>query len=189
MKKDDTISNVIVSPSEFPGSSVDTYNFLELIDQFLFEGFKVLLICPKRGKNDNAYFGEYNPNLEILRINCKLPRLNELDNGIKVINYFKFILFLFLEIITVVRIPKTRKVKKLYIRHSILTMQLPLFLKLIGTTTLVDGEIVSDTMKHLLPLIFLKLFSAYEKKIIKFYSYFKVSSIFQVPNLEAIGYL
>lgn len=188
MKKLDTVSIVIVSPSEFPGSSGDTYNFLELMNQFLFEGFKVLLICPKSSKNNDTDFEGYNPNLEIVRINYRPPRLNELDKGIKIKNYFEFAWFLLLEIVTVLRIIKTRKVKKLYIRHSILTMQLPLLLKLLKITTLADGEIVSDTMKHLLPVIFLKLFSAYEKKIIKLYSYFKVSSISQVQNLEAIGY-
>jgi glycosyltransferase involved in cell wall biosynthesis len=67
-------------------------------------------------------------------------------------------------------------------------MQLPFFLKLFGVTTLVDGEIAGDTVKHLMPSILFKLFSAYEKKIIKFYSYFRVDSISQVENLVAMGY-
>ena len=67
-------------------------------------------------------------------------------------------------------------------------MQLPIFLKLLRITTLADGEIVSDTIKHLLPTIFFKIFSSYEKNIIKLYSYFKVSSVSQLKNLEAIGY-
>ncbi len=73
-------------------------------------------------------------------------------------------------------------------RHHILTMQLPFFFKLLRITTLVDGEIVSETVKHLMPSIFFRLFSAYEKNIIKFYSYFRVDSISQVDNLEIIGY-
>ncbi|WP_458747524.1 glycosyltransferase family 4 protein [Candidatus Nitrosocosmicus sp. T] len=183
-----TIPIIIVSPSEFPGSSGDTYNFLEIIDQFLFEGLKVILICPKSSKNDSTDFGKYNPNLEIVRVNCKPPRLIELDKGIEIKDYFKFVWFLLMETITVLRTIKTKKVKKLFVRHSILTMQLPIFFKLLGITTLADGEIVSDTIKHLFPVIFLKLFSAYEKKIIRLYSYFKVSSISQVKNLETIGY-
>ncbi|WP_222424727.1 glycosyltransferase [Candidatus Nitrosocosmicus arcticus] len=179
---------VIVSPSEFPGSSGDTYNFLELIDQFLLEGFKVLLICPKSSKNRNLNIGQNNSNLEIVRINYRPPRLNELGKQIKIENYFGFIWFLLLETYTLLRIIKTKKVKKLYVRHSILTMQLPILFKLLRVTTLADGEIVSDTIKHLLPSIFFKLFSTYEKNIIRLYSYFKVSSISQLKNLEAVGY-
>jgi glycosyltransferase involved in cell wall biosynthesis len=52
----------------------------------------------------------------------------------------------------------------------------------------VDGEIVSDTVKHLLSGVTFKLFSAYERKVIKFYSYFRVDSKSQVENLAAIGY-
>jgi glycosyltransferase involved in cell wall biosynthesis len=179
---------VIVSPSEFPGSSGDTHNFLEIINQFLSEGLKVMLICPKSIKNDTADFGQYNPNLEVIRINCRPPRLNELNNGIKTKNYFKFIWFLLLETITVLRTIKTKKVKRLFVRHSILTMQLPIFFRLLRITTLADGEMVGDTIKHLFPAIFLKLFSVYEKNVIRFYSYFKVSSMSQVDNLATIGY-
>lgn len=182
------ISIVIVSPSEFPGGSGDTYNYLELINQFLFEGLKVLLICPKSTRHVNSNFEQYNPNLEIVRINCKPPRFNELEGQIKTKNYLEFIWFLLVETIVILRIIKSKKVSKLFVRHSILTMQLPIFFKLFRITTLADGEIVSDTMKELLPSRLLKLFSIYEKKIIKFYSYFKVSSASQVKNLTDIGY-
>ena len=101
-----TMPIVIVSPSEFPGSSGDTYNFLELINQFLFEGFKVLLICPESNKSGNADIGSNNPNLEIVRINCRPPRLNELGERIKIKNYFEFVWFLILETFTVLRIIK-----------------------------------------------------------------------------------
>lgn len=179
---------VIVSPSEFPGSSGDTYNFLEIINQFLLEGLQVVLICPKSSKKDGPDFDRNNPNLEVIRINCIPPRLNEVSNGIKTKKYFKFLWFLLMETITVWRTIRSKKVKKVFVRHSILTMQLPIFFKLLRVTTLADGEIVSDTVKHLFPPIFLKLFSAYEKSMIKLYSHFKVSSASQVENLESIGY-
>ncbi len=110
MQKHDTVP-IRVSPSEFPGSSGDTYNFLELIDQILFEGFKVLLICPKSSKKENTNFGEYHPNLEIVRINYKPPRLIELGKGIRIKDYFKFVWFLLLEIVTVLRIIRTRRIR------------------------------------------------------------------------------
>jgi glycosyltransferase involved in cell wall biosynthesis len=183
-----SIPIVIVSPSEFPGSAGDTYNFLEIINQFLFEGLKVVLICPKSNKNDRIDFGQNNPNLEVIRINCRPPRLNELDKGIKTKDYFRFSWFLLMETITVLRTIQKKRVKKLFVRHSILTMQLPIFFKLLKITSLADGEIVSDSVEHLFPDIFLKLFSAYEKNVIRLYSYFKVSSKSQVKNLETLGF-
>jgi glycosyltransferase involved in cell wall biosynthesis len=184
----DTNPIVIVSPSKFPGTSGDTYNFLEIINQFLLEGLRVVLICPKTSKKDGVDFEKNNPNLEVIRINCIPPRLNEINKGIKVKDYLKFLLFLLMETITVWKTIRGKKVKKLFVRHSILTMQLPILFKLLKVTTLADGEFVSDTVKHIFPAIFFKLFLGYEKRIIKLYSYFKVSSTSQVENLENIGY-
>jgi glycosyltransferase involved in cell wall biosynthesis len=188
MKNHDAIPIVIVSPSEFPGSSGDTYNFLELIDQILLEGYKVLLICPKSSAKDHSNFEDYDPNLEILRINCKPPRLIQLGKENRIKDYIRFVWFLLLETTTILRLIRARKIKKIYMRHHILTMQLPLFFRLLGITTLVDGEIAGDTVKHLMPSLLFRLFSLYEKKIIKFYSYFRVDSISQVENLVAMGY-
>lgn len=178
----------ILSPSDFSGNTGDTSNFLEMINQFLLEGLKVLLICPKNAKDEYPNFEHQKQNFEVITINCYPPRLNEIKESKEIKRYFEFIWFLLIETFTVLRIIRSRKIKKIYVRHSILTMQLPLFFKLFGITTLADGEIVSDTINGLLNPILSKLFFRYEKIIIKFYSFFKVSTPSQIKNLTDIGY-
>jgi glycosyltransferase involved in cell wall biosynthesis len=159
-----------------------------LIDQFLFEGLKVLLLRPKSNKNDQLSSQFQNSNFEIKRINCKPPRLKNINNSLKHKDYLEFGWFLLVESITVFRLILKYHVKKIYVRHSILTMQLPILFKLLRITTLADGEIVSDTLKELMPLFFFRILSSFEKRMLKFYTYFKVSSSSQVKNLVDYGY-
>jgi len=178
----------ILTPSDFSASSGDVSNFKEMLNQILFEGINVLLICPKNSKNDYPYFNDQPKNLEVIKINCLPPRLTEIKGKVPIKKYLEFLLFLLIETITVLKLVKSRNIKKLYVRHSILTMQLPLVFNLLRITTLADGEIISDTIHDLLNPLFFKIISKYEKKIFKYYSYFKVSSPSQVNNLIQIGY-
>ena len=182
------ISIAILTPSDFSGNTGDTSNFLEMINYYLLEGLQVLLICPKNSKNEYPNFNHQYPNLEILKINCKPPRMNEIEAGKKFKKYFEFAWFLLIETVTVIRIIRSRKIKKMYVRHSILTLQLPLFFKLLGITTMADGEIISGRIKDLLSPFMLKLFSFYEKKMIRFYSFFKVSTEPEAKYLTDWGY-
>jgi glycosyltransferase involved in cell wall biosynthesis len=178
----------ILSPSDFSASSGDVSNFKEMLNQFLVEGLKVLLICPKNPKDMYPYVEDLQKNLEIIKINYFPPRLIDVKGRIHIKRYLEFLLFLIIETITVLRIIRTRKIKSIYVRHSILTMQLPFILKLFRIKILADGEIISDTVHDILNPLFFRIFSKYEKKIFKCYSYFKVSSQSQVKNLIELGY-
>jgi glycosyltransferase involved in cell wall biosynthesis len=179
----------VLSPSEFPGTSGDTVNFTEIIDQFLVEGLRVLLICPKSNKTEMPNFKYNKESLEIVRIKCTPPRLNELKEGIKIKNYFHFVLFLLMETFTVLRLILTKDIKKVYVRHSILTMHLSILFKIFNIKTVADfsAEFITDSIKGLTSPIVIKIFSIYERKIIKYYNYLKVSTQSQKKDLQRIG--
>lgn len=183
----DNIHITILSPSEFSGTSGDTANFMELINQFLLEGLKVLLICPKSDKTFVPHFEFNNHNFNMIRISCKPPRLREVKQGVDIRHYFGYIWFLLIETITVLRLIRSQKIKNMYIRHSIFTMHLPIFFKIFKIKTVADGEVMSDLIRDLMNPIILRLFTSYEKRILNFYTYFKVSTYAHKKDLERLG--
>lgn len=183
----DNIHITILSPSEFSGTSGDTANFMELINQFLVEGLKVLLICPKSNKTYVPKFESNNENFKMIRINCKPPRLNEMKHGVHFRHYFEYLWFLFVETITLLRLIRTEKITRIYVRHSILTMHLPILFKIFRIKTVADGEVMSDLIRDLMNPTLLKLFTKYEKRIINYYTYFKVSTNAHKRDLEKLG--
>jgi len=175
----------IITPARFPGTAGDTANYSEIINQLLRNGFEVLLICPESG----SVVTESLANFDIIRIPCRPPRLNEIKNGIGFKTYLRLFLFLIIESLVVLWILKHRKIKYAYMRHSILTMQLPILLKLIRIKTIADGELITDWMRQRVNPKFFRLLRFLEKKIFNLYSYYKVSSQMQAENLLELRFL
>jgi glycosyltransferase involved in cell wall biosynthesis len=177
----------IITPARFPGTAGDTANYSEIIDVLLRKGFGVLLICPKSEftkENQMQALG----NFEIIRIPCRPPRLEQIKNKSGINHYLRLFLFLILESLVVFWILKSRRIKRVYMRHSVLTMQLPFLLKLLRVKTIADGELISDLLKERLNPRFFRFLSSFEKTIMNFYSYYKVSTNVQAENLQYLGF-
>jgi glycosyltransferase involved in cell wall biosynthesis len=178
----------IISPSRFPGRDGSTANFTEMIHQFKQEGLKVILICPKSPDPGNKGFTESSDYLKVIRIPYTPPRLAQIKGRIGLRDYARLFLFLFLEVLTVLWTLKRRGIKYTLLRHSILTLQLPMLLKLIGIKIIADGELLSDSgMAELNNSAMSKLLLLYEKQVVKMYSYFKVTTQGQAEKMVRWG--
>jgi len=179
---------VVISPSKFPGTTGDTANYSEIVNQLAKDGFKVFLICPKNPDTKNQTLS-LSKDVKIIRIPFLPPRLNEIENKAKTIDYFRLLIFLFIELLTVWSLVTRKRIRYGIIRHDILTIQLPFFLKLFRIRTLADGKLLDKILKDKTKKTFYKLIQKYEKSAINCYNFFKVTSDGQLINdLKKIGY-
>lgn len=177
----------VISPSEFPGKTGDSVHFSVMINQLAAEGFKISLICPKIKSSDDKN-GGFSSNIEITRIPFHPPRLKEITKKLGPKHYLDLFLFLFAESLTVLWVLATKRIKHVFIRHSILTIQLPVILKLAGTRVVADvAELVSASIKYEFNPNFLWLLKSFEKRTIKLYKCFKVQTNSQAKNLQKFG--
>ena len=176
----------MISPAEFPGTAGDTANFSEMIRQ-LSIGLRVLLICPKSSDSNNKDLG-FSSNVEIIRIPYCPPRLKQIKNEFKLKTYFQLFFFLSVGFFTVLGTLARKRIRFVFIRHGILTLHLPIIFRLFRIRVIADGELISDSSKdHINPKI-LWVLKKYEKKVMKFYTYFKVSTLNQTENFQKFGF-
>lgn len=176
----------IITPAKFPGTAGDTANYTEIINQMDAEGMEVILICPAIDK----IIREVNlPKSTIIRIPIRPPRLEQIRTNTSIRHYISALSFMFVESIMVLWILKRKRINHVFMRHGLLTMQLPFLLKLIGIRTVADGETVTDYLEDMrINKVVFKLLRRFEKRAIKAYSFFKVSSCNQAQSLEILGY-
>jgi glycosyltransferase involved in cell wall biosynthesis len=177
----------IITPSKFPGTDGSTANFSEMINQLRAEGFKILLLCPKNPDSSDKNPKESSPSFRVVRIPYPPPRLAQIKNGMGLKHYVKLFVFLIVEFFIVLRALSGTKIRYVFLRHSILTFQLPLLLKLIGIRIIADGELYSD-ITELSNSAFSRLIVFYEKQIIKMYTFFKVTTLGQAEIMERCGF-
>jgi glycosyltransferase involved in cell wall biosynthesis len=180
-------SVAIISPARFPGTAGDTANFMEIIDQLTSENIQPILICPKSPKSKSNNGNQYSK-LKIIRIPCVPPRLKDLKNKIGIRQRISLLYFLLIESIVVIWTLKRTGVRSVFMRHSILTIQLPFILKVMGIKIVADGELVRDSLGSLVSGASLKILYWYELKAIRKYSYFKVSTNAHAKSLSLLGY-
>ncbi len=178
---------VVISPSKFPGTTGDTANYSEIVNQLAKDGFKVFLICPKNPDAKNQTLS-LSKDVEIIRIPFLPPRLQEIKDKVKTSDYFRLLIFLFIELLTVWSVVTRKKIRYGIIRHDILTIQLPFFLKIFRIRTIADGETLDEILKNKTKKIFFKLLQRYEKRAIKYYNFFKVTSDGHLNNLKKLGF-
>lgn len=176
----------IITPARFPGTAGDTANYTEIINQMVSDGMRVVLVCPPA---DGVVHENSLPKATILRIPFRPPRLEQIKTKISIRHYANALLFMVIESMTVMWIIKRNRIDHVFMRHGLLTMQLPFLLKLMGVRTIADGETVTDYLEHLhINKIVLGLLRRVEVSAVKAYSFFKVSSQSQAQSLQALGY-
>lgn len=175
----------IITPAKFPGSSGDTANFLEIINQLTSEDIKVVLICPKDGNGDK---NQISAGVEIIRIPCKPPRLKDVETGVGRWQVIKLLYFLLIESFVVIWTLKHKKIKSVFMRHSILTLQLPFILRSLGAKVVADGELASDLVTTTVGPLSSRIMNWYEKRAIQKYSYFKVSTKPHAESIVSLGF-
>src|SRR5947208_2151428 len=109
---------VVISPAKFPGKAGDTANYSEIINQLSSDGFRVLLICPKSSDSNGTNF-EIRSGVKIIRIPYEPPRLKQIKNSFKPKHYLQLLLFLFLESSIVLWTLTTKRIRHVFVRHSI----------------------------------------------------------------------
>lgn len=176
----------VISPSEFPGKSGDSTNYTEIINQLSKEGFKVLLICPKTDKKNQVNNG-ISPDVEIQRIPIQPPRLRQLKDGIKTKDWIKIIFFLIAESIMVPWILNRKKIKYVFVRHHIFTIQLPLIVRLMSLEAVADGALVCDSLQGYVGQSLVNRVKNYEKKNLRFYKYFILHTFSRTKNFKKFG--
>ena len=177
---------VVISPAKFPGRAGDTANYSEIINQLIIEGFQVSLICPKNDDYDKESL-EISDHVNIIRIPCKPPRLKQIKNGFKLQHYLRILLFLIVEFFTVSWVLARKRIRYVFVRHGLLTMQLPIIFRLLKIRVMADGELISDMFNGQINSRILSLVKSYEKNIVKLYTYFKVPTYSQAENLQKFG--
>lgn len=180
----------IITPAKFPGTSGDTANYSEIINELVSEHFSVILVCPANPDSDTKNINSIFPGVTMVTIPQPPTRLAEVKNHIRIKDYLKFILFLLIESITVYRTMSKHRIKYVYLRHSLLTLHIPILLKLMRINTMADGELFSDALENIKLIRYpvLKVLRVYEYSILRFYRKFRVSTSNQFKRLEKIGF-
>ncbi len=178
---------LVISPSEFPGKTGASANYTEIVNQLAKEGFNVFLICPKNPASNNQILS-ISDEVEIIRIPYSPPRLKEFKDKPKISDYVRYLIFLILELFTVLRVVNRKKIKFALVRHELLTIQLPYFLKLFRLKTIADGELMNEVLKNKTKKFFYNFLMRYEKRAVKCYNFFKVSSDGHAKSLQKNGF-
>ena len=173
----------VITLAEFPGKGGDTANYLEITKQLIREGFEVVLICPRV-----AFEAEKPSNLdgpEIVRIPYK--PLCQISNVSKYRRYIEYFFFVMAESLVVYSTLRRKGVKYVIMRHSILTMLLPLMLRLMRIKVMADGDLIREHSELERRGKFLAIVQAFERKAISLYSFLKVSTSAHARALENAG--
>lgn len=175
----------IISPAKFPGTAGDSVTLTELVNQLICEAVDVTLICPK---TNDMHLAPYSDRLHVIRIPCRPPRLKEMSGRIKVSQILRFIGFIVSESFVVVLHLKKRDIKYVIIRPSVLNIHLVPVLRFLGITLIADlTELLSDSLGLRLGSRLRTIVSKLEKRIMPYYSFFKVSSQSHAQVLHQFG--
>jgi glycosyltransferase involved in cell wall biosynthesis len=177
----------VITPSKFPGSAGDTANYSEIMNQLITENIRIILICPINPHQELK--NSLSTDVSIVRIPYAPPRLTELQGGLRLRHYLRLLCFLFAESFIVFSALRKNKIRYVYMRHGVLTLHIPLILRLLRVKSLADGELFADSSANLkLPSIFLRILGQYERLILKLYTGYRVSTLNQIERLLRVGY-
>ena len=176
---------IVISPSEFPGKSGDSANYTEIMNQLSKEGFKVTLICPKEDAN---LPNQLSKDIEINRIPIQPPRLKNLKNGPRFLDWIKLVLFLLAEIIVVYRTVSKKKIKQALVRHHILTLPIPWLIRRMKLRAIADAMVISDSHEAAISESMLNRIKEFEKRNISSYRHFIVHTNREKKSLIEMGF-
>jgi glycosyltransferase involved in cell wall biosynthesis len=180
---------VIITPARFPGTAGDTANYTELINQLALEKFEIWLICPRvSGEPSADAIAGLSKSCRIIRVPCEPPRLGQALKGLGLPTYLRFGCFHIAQLITVLSVFLRIGRSQVYMRHSILTLSLPILFKMWRIRVTADGELVHDSINSLnIGRKVIRLLRWYEIKVLHYYSVFKVSTRYHVEILKNLG--
>ncbi len=180
---------VVISPSNFPGTTGDTSNYLELVNAFRRKGMRVILVCPlnKDGKQFDDEMRE--KGIKVTRIPLYPPRLPEIvSTGITLTTILRLLAFYLVEIFTVVYAFIRNNTRLCMIRHSIPTLPLAPIMKILGIRSVADGEVLSTSPEATMffPPKILGILQLFEN--LQVYSFLKVMGEAHLQKLIKTGF-
>ena len=89
-----------------------------------------------------------------------------------------------METFTVIKVITKFRNSSIFMRHSLLTIHLPLLFKILNRRVVADGEFATDSLVNVIHPFWYKFLNRMEKKLINLYSAFKVSTESQARSLE-----
>ncbi len=182
-------SIVVISPSNFPGTTGDSANYVELVNAFRRKGMRVILVCPpsRSGMQFDEEMKE--KEIKVTRIPLYPPRLPEIvSKGIGLSTIFRLFAFYFVEILTVIYAFIRNNARICMIRHSIPTLPLALIMKLLRIRSIADGEILSTSLECTMffPPKVLRIIQLFEN--LRLYSFIKIMGETHLHRLLEDGF-
>ena len=180
---------IIISPSNFPGTTGDTINYTELVKAFNRKGLRVVLICPwaNQGKQFDREMKEIG--VKVTRVPFYSPRVAELsENRVGLTTILRLFAYYILELFVVVYAVIRNRARIAMVRHSIQLIPVALLLKLLRVRSVADGEILASSREcpvFFSPLV-QKILGILEN--VRLYNFFKVTGESQPRALVQIGF-
>jgi glycosyltransferase involved in cell wall biosynthesis len=183
----------VISASSFPGTAGDTANYLELLKAFSKKKINITLICPQHSKSKSFDMTMRRDNINVIRIPIQPPRIIRLKRRLTVLHILKLTTFYMAELFTIFAILVRDRYKSAIVRHSLLTVNIPILLKIFKIKTVADGDPVSGSFEEILktvgvPKFILGLFNTYEKAILSLYTFYLVSTKHNASLLKRLGF-
>lgn len=182
-------SIVVISPSDFPGTTGDSSNYTELVNAFRRKDMRVILVCPPNRSGIQFDEKMKEKQIKVTRIPLYPPRLPEIvSKGIGIFTIFRLFAFYFVEILAVVYSFIRNNARICMIRHSIPTLPLAPIMKLLKIRSIADGEILSTSLecKMFFPPKVLRIMQLFEN--LQLYSFLKIMGETHLHKLLDAGF-
>ena len=182
---------MVISPSNFPGTTGDSANYAEQLGSLRRQGLGVILVCPKSAGGENFDNDMTKIGITVVRVPVAPPRLHTIaKKGIGISAFLNLVSFYVAEILILFGLVRSRRIRFCIMRHSILTLPLAFILRCLGIQTIADGEILADSLHDAIrvPSYFLRLFRVVEKEIMRSYHLFRVTTQGQLEAMVGFGF-
>jgi glycosyltransferase involved in cell wall biosynthesis len=183
---------LVVTSSSFPGTTGDAANYLEMIMGLRRRGIRIVLICPKH--RDGKLFDEEmrKRGIVTVRVPLRPPRQAEIgERQIFLSPVLRLVMFYITEFVTTLAVLLEHNTRRVLIRHCIHTINLPPLFGILKIRSVADGDILSSPSTPILhvPGSLMRILAVYERAILKFYTYFLVSTPSQMGLLTRAGFV
>ena len=182
---------LIIQPAHFPGTGGDSANYLEQIFAIKRKGLHPVLICLANREAKLFDNKMAKKDISVFRIPFNPPHLSDIiENGVGLSNILKLLVFYICELFVVLYALTMYPSKLCIIRHSIHTLPLNPILRILRIRSVADGEILSYYLQDAFNVrkLYFKILFPIEKKVLKGYSFFKVSTNRHMNMMFQVGF-
>jgi len=180
---------LVISNSNFPGTTGDSANYLEMIKGLRRRGFRIVLACPKY-KNSKSFDKKMRKQgIQIIRVPFSPPRLAEIgEKQIFMSSVLRLTLFYLAEFFTILAIILENETKHVIVRHCIQTVNLLPLLGVLRMKITADGDILSSSSMFHVPKSLLRIITIYERVVLRLYTHFLAATPSQMRLLAKYGF-